>query len=109
MEESQLTSTLVEQTPMNLETFKEHIKIVSKENQQKLIEDFDNDILHLRDYSGVHKFKSIRRAIKRGLVSIYGEVYPKRPFKNIKRGKGSVTYNKKRLYEQLTHKNCKCN
>lgn len=38
--------------------------------------------LYLIDYTGVTKFKSVRRAIKRGLVSNLGIVYPKRPFNN---------------------------
>lgn len=71
---------------------------------QQVIKDFEMGILHLRDYSGVRRFKSIRRAIKRGHVSIYGDVYPHRPFKNIKAKKGSITYKKKRLYEQFTNK-----
>lgn len=91
--------------PISEEEFKKQIHRAAIANQQKLVDDFEADILHLRDYSGVKKFKSIRRAIRRGHVSIFGEVYPKRPFKNIKAKKGSITYRKKRLYEQFTHKN----
>ena len=94
---------------MPLEEFETHIKTVKKENEDKLIEYIKAGGLVLRDYSGVNKFKSIRRAIRRGHVSIYGEVYPHRPFKNIKAKKGSLTYNKKRIYEQIKHKNTKCN
>lgn len=32
--------------------------------------------------SAQQRFKSVRRAIKRGLVSPFGVVYPKRPFNN---------------------------
>lgn len=91
--------------PISEEEFKEQIHQAAVANYQQVIEDFRNGILHLRDYSGVKKFKSIRRAIRRGHVSIFGEVYPKRPFKNITSKKGNVTYRKKRLYEQFTHKN----
>lgn len=94
-----------QQTLMSEEEFKEHIKVVAKANRQQLYDDFSKSILHLRDYSGVKRFKSIRRAIRRGHISVFGDIYPKRPFKNISRGKGSVTYNKKRAYEQLTHRN----
>ena len=90
--------------PISEEEFKEKIKEVVEHNETTLIEDFAKGILHLRDYSGVKKFKSIRRAIRRGHVSIFGDVYPKRPFKNISRPKGSVTYNKKKIYEQLKHR-----
>ena len=92
-------------TPISEEEFKEQIHQAAVANYQQVIEDFRNGILYLRDYSGVKKFKSIRRAIRRGHVSIFGEVYPKRPFKNIASKKGNVTYRKKRLYEQFTHKN----
>lgn len=91
--------------PVSEKEFKEKIKDIVENNKTTLIEDFEKGILHLKDYSGDKKFKSIRRAIRRGHVSIFGEVYPKRPFKNISRPKGSVTYNKKRIYEQLKHRN----
>lgn len=92
-------------SPVLLEEFEKKIKDVTEHNKNTLIEDFEKGVLHLRDYSGVRKFKSIRRAIRRGHISIFGEIYPKRPFKNISRPKGSVTYNKKRIYEQLKHRN----
>ena len=77
-------------------------------NKMSLIEEnFNNGILHLQDYSGVKKFKSIRRAVRRGHVSLLGDVYPKRPFKNCKAKRKSVTFMKRRLYEQSKHRN-KC-
>ena len=90
--------------PISEEEFRKQIHEAAVTNYNKVIEDFEKGILHLRDYSGVRKFKSIRRAIRRGHVSIFGEVYPKRPFKNIKSKRGTITYMKKRLYEQFTHK-----
>lgn len=107
MEEKKL-----EQAPISQEEFEEKIHEVAEANRRKVEEDFygkepGKEILHLRDYSGVRKFKSIRRAIRKGYVSLFGEVYPKRPFKNIKSKKGNITYMKKRYYEQLTHKNRK--
>lgn len=39
-------------------------------------------ILHLITYEGVHRFKSIRRAIRRGHVTTEGIIIPKRPFNN---------------------------
>lgn len=93
--------------PISQEEFNKQIHEVAIANQKRMLEDLAQGILHLRDYSGVRKFKSIRRAIRRGHVSIYGDVYPKRPFKNIKSKKGNITYMKKRLYEQFTHKNGK--
>ena len=93
--------------PISEEEFRKQIHEAAIANYNKVIEDFEKGILHLRDYSGVRKFKSIRRAIRKGHVSIYGDVYPKRPFNNRKRGPGSITYIKRRLYEQFTHKNRK--
>ena len=102
----------LEQAPISQEEFEKKIHEVAEANRRKIEEDFygkepGKEILHLRDYSGVRKFKSIRRAIRKGYVSLFGEVYPKRPFKNIKSKKGNITYMKKRYYEQLTHKNRK--
>lgn len=107
MEEKKL-----EQAPISQEEFEKKIHEVAEANRRKIEEDFygkepGKEILHLRDYSGVRKFKSIRRAIRKGHVSLFGEVYPKRPFKNIKSKKGNITYMKKRYYEQFTHKNRK--
>lgn len=93
--------------PISEEAFKEQIHKAALANYQQVLDDFENGILHLKDYSGVKKFKSIRRAIRRGHVSIYGEVYPKRPFNNKKARPGSITYTKRRLYEQFAHRNKK--
>ena len=96
---------IVEQKPISEEEFQEKIHAVALANRKKLIDDFNQGILHLRDYSGVRMFKSTRRAIRRGHVSIFGDVYPRRPFNNRKRNKrGDITYKKRRIYEQLTHK-----
>lgn len=103
MEEKKFTS------PMELGLATDRIHQVAKNNRDKLEEDFNAGILHLVDYSGVKKFKSIRRAIRKGQVSIFGEVYPHRPFKNISSKRGTPNYMQKRYYEQLTHKNRKCN
>ena len=99
MEEKKFTS------PMELDLATDKIHQVAKNNREKLEEDFNAGILHLVDYSGVKKFKSIRRAITRGHVSAFGEVYPHRSFKNISSKRGSLHFMQKRYYEQLTHKN----
>ena len=39
-------------------------------------------VLHLITYDGVHRFKSIRRAMRRGHVTAEGIVMPRRPFNN---------------------------
>ena len=72
---------------------------------------YEKDILHLRTYEVVGKCKSIRRAIKRGQVSLDGILFPKRPFNNRantckRKGHYSRTINerKKMIYEQLKHR-----
>lgn len=77
-------------------------------------EEFENYIskgiivLHLITYDGVHRFKSIRRAIRRGHVTTEGIIIPKRPFNNRantskKKGVHSRSTNelKKKIYGQL--------
>ena len=39
-------------------------------------------VLHLITYDGVHRFKSVRRAMRRGHVTAEGIVMPRRPFNN---------------------------
>lgn len=65
-------------------------------------------ILHLITYEGVHRFKSIRRAIRRGHVTTEGIIIPKRPFNNRtntskRKGVHSRSTNelKKQIYEQI--------
>ena len=82
-----------------LTEFKDSIEKYKKREQEKIDEFMKNGTLCLTDFSGVKKFKSIRRAIRRGHVSIYGQIYPKRPVKN------TNNHRKKRIiYGQLKHK-----
>lgn len=92
---------IVQQELMPESEFKEKIHDVAVNNRKKLFNDFKNGVLHLVDYRGVQKFKSIRRAIKRGHVSIFGDIYPDKPFNNRKRNKqGDVTNLRRKIYEQ---------
>ena len=60
-------------------------------------------MLHLAIYSAVGKYKSIRRAIRKGQVTHWGEEVPKRPFNNRKRTDGrEMQITKERIYGQLT-------
>lgn len=89
---------LVERPLMGEEEFKDHLK----DNKVDIVKDFyENNILHLRTYEAVKGFKSVRRAIRRGHVSLDGVTYPKRPFNNAKHKKGSLNDEKRRIYEQL--------
>ena len=98
----------VERSLMNEEEFKDYLE----KNRVDVVEDFyERNILHLINYEAVGKFKSIRRAIRRGHVSLEGIIFPKRPFKNkantCKRKKnhsGTINERKKMIYEQLKHR-----
>ena len=91
---------LVERPLMGEEEFKDYLK----DNRVDIVKDFyENDILHLRSYDAVKRFKSVRRAIRRGHVSLDGVIYPKRPFNNAKNKKGSLNDEKKIIYEHLKH------
>ena len=64
--------------------------------------------LHLITYDGVHRFKSIRRAMRRGHVTTEGIIMPIRPFNNRantskRKGVHSRSTNelKKKIYGQL--------
>lgn len=92
---------LVERPLMGEEEFKDYLK----DNRVDIVKDFyENNILHLRTYEAVKRFKSVRRAIRRGHISLDGVIYPKRPFNNVKHKKGSLNDEKKRIYEQLKHR-----
>lgn len=71
-----------ETAPMKLEQFEEKVKEVSAHNRKQMQENFKNGTLYLMNFMGVNKYKSIRRAIRRGHVSMFGDLYPKRPFNN---------------------------
>lgn len=98
----------VERSLMNEEEFKDYLE----KNRVDVVGDFyERNILHLVTYEAVGKFKSIRRAIRRGHVSLEGIIFPKRPFKNkantCKRKKhhsGTINERKKMIYEQLKHR-----
>lgn len=60
-----------------------------------------NNTLNLTTFEAVKRFKSVRRAIRRGHVSPEGIIYPKRPFNNAKHPKNSLNNKKKKIYEQL--------
>lgn len=77
--------------------FAEMAEIKRKERMKEFR---DNGTLFLQTFIAVQRFKSVRRAIRRGHVSMSGVIYPKRPFNNRKRGPGSITYERRKVYEQ---------
>lgn len=92
---------VVERPLMSEEEFKDYMK----KNRVDIVGDFyERGILHLRTFEAVKRFKSVRRAIRKGYVSLDGFIYPKRPFNNAKHGKNSLNDRKKKIYEQLKHR-----
>lgn len=63
----------------------------------------ENIIPKWRNYTAVSKFRSVKRAIRRGHVDlILGVVYPNRPYNNRKPTIGrSHNQLKRKIYEQL--------
>lgn len=59
--------------------------------------------LKLIVFEAVAKYKSVNRAFRRGHVSPYGQIYPRRPFNNRTPRKGTRPINelKKMIYGQL--------
>lgn len=92
---------VVERPLMSEEEFKDYME----KNRVGIVGDFyERGILHLRTFEAVKRFKSVRRAIRKGYVSLDGFIYPKRPFNNAKHGKNSLNDRKKKIYEQLKHR-----
>ena len=98
----------IERPLMSEEEFKDYME----KNRVDIVGDFyGKGILHLRTHEVVSKFKSVRRAIRRGQVSLYGIFFPKRPFNNkantCKRKRHhsrTINERKKMIYEQLKHR-----
>lgn len=59
--------------------------------------------LNLHNFMAVSRFRSVNRAFKRGHISFYGVIYPKRPFNNRTSKNNSRPFNeiKKHIYEQF--------
>lgn len=96
MEEKQLTE------PISIEEFREKAAELAMQRHIARVNAFkDNGTLSLRTFESIKKYRSIRRAIRRGHVSLYGDIYPNRPFSNRKRKKGTETYNRRLVHGQL--------
>lgn len=83
----------------------EEKKIVEEKVEKKPIIN-EGMPINLKIFDGVSKFKSIRRAMRRGHVTPWGTVAPKRPFNNRSRKKGTrpLEIEKERIYGQLKHR-----
>lgn len=82
-----------------------NIKDVTLDTVKTINKDFVQESLLPRwpNYSAVSKFKSVRRAIRRGHVDlVFGIIYPNKPFNNRKSTKGrSNNELKKKIYGQF--------
>lgn len=90
-----------------------------EENQNPNVmteEEFQNELhntLKLITFEGVRRFKSVLRAFRRGNLTNYGYIVPRKPFNDRgntckRKGKHSRAYNefKKRLYAEYKRKQC---
>lgn len=73
------------------------VKVINKEFSE------DSILPKWPNYSAVSKFKSVRRAVRRGHVDlVFGIIYPDRPFNNRKTTVGrSHNQLKKRIHGQI--------
>jgi hypothetical protein len=95
---------------MEVENKKESA-LMSNEEFKEYIETNKNRPLNLMSYIATQRFKSVRRAIKRGNVNVFGTILPDRPFNNrgntsSRKGKHSRSTNelKKRIYAGIKAK-----
>ena len=96
MEEKQLTK------PISEEEFREKARELATQRHLARVAAFQEDgTLSLRTFAAVSRYRSVRRAIRRGHVSLYGDIYPNRPFSNRKRKKGTATYDRRMIHGQL--------
>lgn len=72
-----------------------------EENKEEKIKE-----LMLLRFEAASKFKSVKRAWRRGHISNYGFIYPKRPFNNRTSKKNTRPFNELRkvIYGQLRSK-----
>lgn len=84
---------------------------MSNEEFKEYIETNKNRPLNLMSYIATQRFKSVRRAIRRGNVNMFGTILPDRPFNNrgntsSRKGKHSRVTNelKKRIYAGIKAK-----
>ena len=61
----------------------------------------EGETIGLTTFEGVHKFRSVRRAIRREHLSFYGRIYPKRPFSNSNTKENRI---KQQIYAQLKYR-----
>ena len=82
----------------------ENIKEVAPVSEQEF-ENYLGNTLNLQNFECVKRFRSVKRAFKKGHITSYGYILPNRPFNNKKHTKGrEANIEKKRLWEKITGK-----
>lgn len=78
---------------------KEERELMSQEEFEKYI-----GVGQPKVFGATRRFKSLRRAIKRGCISPLGEIYPRKPFNNRKPTLGrKFNEDRKSIYEQIKY------
>ena len=91
---------MIERELMPLEEFKKYVSYKDKPVRDNPSIEIDLD--HFVNFEAVKRFRSVRRAFRRGHISPYGEIYPKRPFSNKKPTRGrAMNELKKKIYGEL--------
>lgn len=105
MEEQKVDTTKT----ISKEEFQKELEEGRAKVREKIVEDFmrDGTLPRWSNYYAVSKFKSVRRAIRKGYVDLFtGQVYPKRPFSNKKSTRGrKMNELKKQIYGLLKSEN----
>lgn len=105
MEEQKVDTTKT----ISKEEFLEGLEEGRAKVTEKIVGDFmsDRTLPRWSNYYAVSRFKSVRRAIRKGYVDLFtGTVYPKRPFSNKKPTRGrKMNELKKQIYGLLKSKN----
>ena len=87
------------------EEFTEELEAGRAKVREAIINSFENknELPNWNNFNAVSKFKSVRRAIRRGHIDIFtGIIYPTRPFHNKKISNGrKFNELKKKIYGQF--------
>jgi hypothetical protein len=81
-----------------MEEQKKEIPLMKEEE----FKDYLIDNRSLKSFNAVSKFKSVKRAIRRGHMSAFGQIYPRRPFNN-----RANTSSRKGIHSRVHNELCK--
>ncbi len=82
----------------------ENIKEVAPVSEEEFESNLKNS-LNLQYFGCVSRFKSVKRAFRRGHITTFGYILPNRPFNQKKHTKGrKANIEKKQIWERITGK-----